>query len=46
MHIEFKPLNQVNTGPIGKHINVDLLAHNPYPIFEQMMAHEPVCQYP
>lgn len=31
---------------IGNRITVDLLAHNPYPTFQQMLAHEPVCWVP
>lgn len=36
-----------NTHPsIGSRITVDLLAHNPYPTFQAMLAHEPVCWVP
>ncbi len=34
------------TRPIGKRITVDLLARNPYPTFQKMIADEPVCWVP
>lgn len=46
MHINLKQPGEFKRRSIGDRINVDLLARNPYPIFQQMMAHEPVCWVP
>lgn len=41
-----KAAMKTNFSPLGDQITLETLAHDPYPLFQEMLAHTPVCWAP